>query len=189
MDEQRLFEYLKTFTPPQFVDLRRTVGLPKAYLSPGADPTTLADLFIDFVKQRYDGDLSVLIQATDDISRGLVPDHPRHLQPRQETELDPAELVAIVTLILHGPSARLANRDDEINLFIDVLSRNNRKNMIMFSAGGQMGKTTLTRAFVEICNSVDLPVANVELAHQGMAQVIDQLHGALRVCSKRGCRT
>jgi len=63
MDELELYNLLKTFNSGQFVSLRRLVHLGAEHLAPGATPAENADLFIKFVQQRDQDDLSELVKA------------------------------------------------------------------------------------------------------------------------------
>jgi len=63
MDENELFDLLSTFDSGQFVSLRRLLHLGAGHLLPGATPAVTADLFIRFIQQRDQNDLSALVQA------------------------------------------------------------------------------------------------------------------------------
>jgi hypothetical protein len=62
--EDALIDLLAMFEPSQFLRLRRKVHLNEVDLPPGSTPAQMAELFIKFIKQRDQGDLSALVKAT-----------------------------------------------------------------------------------------------------------------------------
>jgi len=80
MDEIELYDLLKTFLPGQFVSLRRLLQLGAENLPPGASPAENADLFIKFIQQRDQKDLSALVKAALTVV-GRLPTPKPHPQP------------------------------------------------------------------------------------------------------------